>query len=182
MSQCALRTKEAIEENLALLVPEPKVFMDESGITGGAEWQETIRRALCRSISMVAICAPIYYHPSHEWCGLEWAAMNMLSDKRMPDVSFRAIIPVIVRASDPFPNAISKIQVIDFSKITVRGPRYYATQEYKTKILEIVNRIEEIAEAIVFNQAKPLCDEFQLPKTSAFLDYHTTSQPFPLRT
>ena len=39
MTDCARKLKDAIEENMALDIPNPKVFLDESDIEGGDEWQ-----------------------------------------------------------------------------------------------------------------------------------------------
>jgi hypothetical protein len=85
ITDCARHIRDAITNDLALSVPEPRVFLDETAIVAGNEWPLSLRNALCKSIAMVAICAPIYYHPAHEWCGLEWAAMAMLGQRRLPN-------------------------------------------------------------------------------------------------
>src|SRR5262245_25005263 len=100
LKDCARNVKTLVEQTLALSIPKPRVFLDETEIPGGAEWQETLRRALCKSVAMVSICAPIYYHSSHKWCGLEWAAMDMLSQRRLVGEGVKAIIPIIVRIRD----------------------------------------------------------------------------------
>jgi hypothetical protein len=181
MTECARRVKDAIEKELSLFIPSPKVFLDEVGITGGADWRTTLMRALCKSIVMVAVCAPIYYHPSHKWCGQEWAAMDMLGQKRLPGEDFRLIIPIIVRMSDPLPVTVSEIQYIDFSRVTIRGRSYYRTIEFREKIRDIIDRIEQIALAIVRNQSKADCEQFQFPSEPAFSKYQEKSRPFPLR-
>jgi hypothetical protein len=130
---------------------------------------------------MVAICAPIYYHPSHKWCGLEWAAMDMLSAHRLPGAQFKAIIPVMARKSTLIPAAVSGVQYIDVSRVMIRGRNYFNTQDFKIKIEEIVDKIERIAETIAQNQVVPGCDQFQFPTESAFLDYIAPSQLFPFR-
>src|SRR5439155_9188917 len=110
------------------------------GIPGGAEWRETLRRGLCSSLTMVAICAPIYYDSSHRWCGLEWAAMDMLSTVRLVGEDFKAIIPLVIRIreDEPLPDAVSSLQHIDFSNIMTMGRRYYRTQECRRNIQKIV--------------------------------------------
>jgi hypothetical protein len=181
ITDCARQIKQAIESKLAALVPTPSVFLDETGITAGDIWPEVLRRALCKSIAMVAICAPIYYHPSHEWCGLEWAAMDSLSAQRLPGAQFKAIIPVMVRKSELLPAAVSGGQYIDASRVMISGRHYFGTREFHLKVEEIVQKIERIAEAIAQNQAVTNCDRFQFPTESAFLDYAAQAQPFPFR-
>jgi len=181
MTNCARRIKEAIEELLALDIPTPKVFLDEREITGGAVWRRRLERALCRSVAMVSICAPIYYHPSHGWCGLEWAAMDRLSQERLPNSDFKTIIPVLLRKQDPLPREVLEIQYIDFSPVIIRGRHYYRTQDFRKKINQIVDRIEQIAMTLAHNQCAADCDQFNLPSTPAFADYHARTQPFPFR-
>src|SRR6185295_11253799 len=83
VTQCVRRVKAEIEQRLSLFnFSKPAVFIDETGIPGGAQWKRTLRSALCTSVTMVAICHPMYYHPQHEWCGLEWAAMALLGEQR----------------------------------------------------------------------------------------------------
>ena len=181
ITDCARYIRDAIANELALSVPAPKVFLDETSILAGSEWSPSLRHALCKSIAMVAICAPIYYHPAHKMCGLEWAAMEMLGRRRLPNEELKAIIPIMVRNSNSLPNAMSRFQFIDLSGVTVRGRRYYTTQEFKEKVKRIIESIEKIAAALVENQSKPNCERFQFPSLSAFGDYQPQNQPLPFR-
>lgn len=180
MTEAAGRLEDAIKSALALSIPEPRVFLDKTNIKGGARWRQTLKEALCTSIAMVAVLAPIYFDPSHKWSGIEWAAMARLAEQRLPGENFGAIIPVIIQASDPLPQAVAEIQYIDFSRVRTLGQRYYETQEYREKVVEIVGRIEQIAIALDRNQVRADCDGFRIPRRSVFLDYVTPSQPFPL--
>jgi hypothetical protein len=180
ITECARAVQKAILEGLATSFNNPQVFLDESAIMGGADWEMRLRRALCKSMSMVAICAPIYYRPEHRWCGLEWAAMEHLGSTRLRGCDFKAIIPVMVRKSDPLPQVVSKIQYIDVSRMTLQGRRYFAYPEFRRKIAEIVVRIEQIAEELWRGQCGADCDLFQFPTESAFSDYSVLTQRFPL--
>jgi hypothetical protein len=180
ITECARAVKKSVIEGLATSFNDPQVFLDESEITGGADWELRLRRALCKSMSMVAICAPIYYRPEHYWCGREWAAMEHLSAARLPGCDFKAIIPVMVRKSDSLPQVVSKIQYIDVSRMTLQGRRYFAYPEFRHKINEIVVRIEQIAEELWRGQRGSDCDLFQFPTESAFSDYNVLPQRFPL--
>jgi len=180
ITECARALKRSILEGLATSFHNPQVFLDETAIIGGADWNLTLRRALCRSISMVAICAPIYYRPEHHWCGLEWAAMEHLSSLRLGACDFKAIIPVMVRKSDPLPNAVSRIQYIDVSRVTLQGRRYFAYPDFRQKVNEIVIRIEQIAEELWRGRHRAECDAPNFPTVSAFSDYITPAVRFPI--
>jgi hypothetical protein len=179
ITECAQAVRDAIEEGLATSFHRPKVFLDTQ-IAGGAVWEMQLRRALCRSVSMVAICAPIYYRPEHLWCGLEWAAMEQLSLTRLQGKGFKTIIPVMVRKSDPLPTAVSRIQYIDVSRVTIQGRRFFKQIEFRSKIQEIVTRIEQIAEELWRSKSRAECDIFQFPTESAFAEYIHPTQAFPL--
>ena len=173
MQDCAKRVRDSIEKDLSYVIDSPKVFLDDH-IPGGADWEARLRQSLCRSISMIALCSPMYFHPMHRWCGLEWAAMDHLSALRLPGKDFRTIIPLIVRESAALPQAVSKIQYIDISRVTLKGRRYYNTNEYRSRIRDVVDRIGAIAIAIAEAQVVTDCDAFTFPATSAF-----THEPSP---
>ena len=130
---------------------------------------------------MVSVCAPIYYHPSHNWCGLEWAAMHGLSEQRIPRAEFKTIIPVLLKNDNLMPEVISQIQYIDFSGVIVRGRRYYSTYDFRSKIEQIVGRIEQIAQALHLNSSITSCEQFPPPPSSAFANHHTKVEQFPFR-
>jgi hypothetical protein len=181
VAQCARLVRKAIQNELKFSVPDPQVFLDETALQGGDIWREELRRALCRSVSMVAICAPIYYHPSHPWCGREWAAMEALGEERVKEEAFRTIIPIILRERGAVPAVVSKFQYIDFSKTSVQGRHYYATREFRLKITEVVSRIEQIATALFIRKRLPECDGFAFPEASAFAHLGVAPQNLPFR-
>lgn len=182
MSDCALRIKSGIEEYLSLSIPNPRVFLDTSEITAGAEWERQLQYALCRSITMVSICAPIYYHPSHRWCGLEWAAMDRLSTIRLPGASFKSIIPILLKKDVSIPREVAQIQYIDLSGLILRGRHYYRTNDFRRMLMEIGSRIEQVAQTITENQSRTDCDQLIWPTRAAFENYDSSIQPFPFRT
>src|SRR2546430_483644 len=140
INRCARKLKQEIESRLAAHVT-PRVFLDETVLTPGDDWPDALKDALCRSLTMIAVCAPIYCHPDHKWCGLEWATMAALSDLRLPGVTFHAIIPVIVRKIEPLPPAFVPIQYSDFTGITTLSHHYFLTNEFRTKAEAIVEKI-----------------------------------------
>ncbi|MCP4139809.1 MAG: TIR domain-containing protein [Chloroflexi bacterium] len=181
MTNLARRLQTEIKEELSLSILSPRVFLDERNITVGASWEQMLQNALCKSIAMVSLCAPIYYHSEHRWCGLEWAAMEQLCDHRLPDNEFKNIIPLMVSIGDKLPQAVSSIQYIDFSQVIRRGHNFYRTNIFRDKVREIVDRIEVIANALAVNIAETNCTDFSIPEISAFVDYQTHAQELPFR-
>ena len=87
---------------------------------------------------MVAVISPIYLEEEHEWCGREWEAMARLGDHRLPNTSIKPIIPVFFRKTE-LPGQAGTRQPIDLSRISLKGRRYYSTQEFRAAILRIVD-------------------------------------------
>jgi len=170
MWECAERFQKSIRRDLANSFPDPQVYLDKINLRVGDIWDPAIRTSLCESIAMVAICCPMYYHPTHNFCGLEWATMEKLSESRLPGERFGTIFPVIFRksASEPLPEKVSRIQYADISRQSLQGPRYYTTNEYRKLIQAIIMRIEEVASAMARRNAVTNCKEFQYPDVSAF--------------
>ena len=180
ITNCARAMQTTIRGKLGKSFSKPAVFRDESERIAGDEWEKKIPRALCRSICMVAICAPIYYHPEHPWCGLEWAVMENFSSTRLCGKDFKAILPVMVRMSDPLPRAVSKIDRFDVSRVATMGQRYFSYPEFLATIEKIIARIERIAEELWRGQCRADCEELLIPSESAFSDYHAPTQRYPL--
>jgi hypothetical protein len=178
LNECAVQVREAILRELRLYIPEPKVFLDVE-MNVGIDWERKLRKALCGSVVMVAICAGIYYHPSHKWCGLEWAAMESLGQRRLPDNELRTIIPLMFRVETTIPSAVSKIQYIDISRSTLSGRGSYTSVAFKQHIIQVVGHIGKVAKAIVQNQAVTDCSQFEFPDESAFVDWYPADQAFP---
>lgn len=180
LSECAQAVKRRITEELATSFSAPAVYLDESEMIVGDIWEPRLGRALCKSVSMVAICVPMYYRPEHRWCGLEWATMSHLSSRRLQGKDFQSIIPLMFRKTDPLPPAVSQIQYIDISKVSIQGRRYFSSTEFRLKIQEIARRIELIAEQLWLSKSKANCEVFQFPTESAFSTYNSLDPPFPL--
>jgi TIR domain len=166
MIECAGRVKERIELELSYLVSSPKVFLDIEGIPVGAEWEERLRRELCRSMTMVALCSPMYYSQIHRWCALEWEAMYGLSLRRLPEQDFRTIIPLIVRTFGPIPSQYSRINYIDISRFTLRGRRFFGMNEFREAIRLVTIQIAQVADALKRNHSVTECESFQFPTVS----------------
>ena len=180
ITECARQVRDAVTKRLAQSFADPRVFLDETGLTVGDTWEPRLKSALCKSITMVAVCAPIYYHPKHKWCGLEWAAMDGLSRNRFPGQSSKTIFPLMIRISDPLPPVMSETQYIDISRAMILGRKYYTYPEFRKTVAKIGDLIEKIAFELADSQVKAGCDSFQFPTKSAFSDYGIPLQGPPL--
>lgn len=181
MTNCARELYKSIKSLLGIYFVDPKIFMDERSLNVGTKWEQKIKQTICKSVSMVAICGPMYYHSAHKWCGIEWATMDTLSDIRLSGCSFKAIIPILLRNGNYLPDEVRKIQYIDFSRAITQGRYYFRTQDFRDKIEDIIYKIMHIARAIVNNNSKAECSNFTFPTISAFENYKIRTQPFPFR-
>jgi len=168
MTDFAKRISEAIRDELATRISNPSVFFDSENIPPGAEWPISLRLGLCTSICMVAILAPVYLEADHDWCGREWAAMASLGELRLPNSEIQPIIPVFFRQTD-LPRSAGARQPIDLSRVSLKGRRFYSTDEFRAAMLRIVDQIIAIARLIHENQIRAAAEEFVMPDRSAFV-------------
>jgi hypothetical protein len=183
ISQCARGVREAVLQGLKFSIPNPRVFLDSEEVRSGVDWEQTLREALCKSLVMVAICAGIYYHPDHLWCGLEWAAMDDLGKKRLPENKLLAIIPVMVKIEKPIPPTVERPQWVDISGMIAQKPQFRPSNDFKRIIIrQVVRHIEDVAEAIFRQGIKTDCAHFTFPNKSAFADWQPVSQAPPFYT
>jgi hypothetical protein len=175
---CAREDALALHRRLGFSIPQPRVFHD-SQIGGGIAWEMELRRALCRSVAMVAICANIYYHPSHNWCGLEWATMDALARHRLRGSSLLGIFPLILKREGALPPPVAACQWQEiFGASLTRS--YYTTKAFNQKIDDVVNHIEQVADVIRGRGAQGGCGQIEFPTTSAFDGWRPTDPAFPL--
>jgi hypothetical protein len=179
MRDCAIQVSQAIQGELDMRTGNPSVYLDTS-IEVGTDWAASLKRELCHSLTMVALCAPIYFHPAHKWCGLEWAAMDSLCDQRLSAEGVRTIIPLIIRVSEPLPPAVSKVQYIDISQLTLTST-YHKNRKFRLHIEQVVNKIEKVASATVEHNAVVDCANFEVPAAPAFANWLPPVQPPPFR-
>jgi hypothetical protein len=178
INYCAKQVRDALVRQLGFSVPAPRVFLDVE-MRGGVNWEVRVQQALCRSVMMVAICAGIYYHASHRWCGLEWAAMDALGRKRLRDSDLLAIFPMMLKKERSLPAAVGVTQRADVSGAAA-SRRYYRTKAFYRNIEDVVTHLEHVAEAIQARNEGCGCGQFVFPQTSAFADWQAQGQDFPL--
>jgi hypothetical protein len=164
----ASRIARAIEEELGTHTSKPSVFFDSDDIPPGAEWPTSLRLGLCTSICMVAVLTPVYLEEEHDWCGREWAAMASLGNRRLPRNEFQPIIPVFCRKTE-LPRAAGARQPIDLSRVSLKGRRFYSTEEFRAAVLRIVDQIIQIGKLIHENKVRAEVHEFVMPERSEFV-------------
>ena len=181
MGKFAARVKDAIQNQLAATVHNPQVFLDSMDIPRGSDWERMVSRSLCGSVVMVALCLSAYYRSAHRWCGLEWAAMEKLGSRRLSGHALRPIVPIMLRAERPVPEAVLTTQYVDMTAASLTWEKYCATLGFKKSIRQIVDYIGDVAEAIAINRvAAENCPDFLVSGESAFADWRPIRQEFPL--
>lgn len=180
MKNCVKAIKTRIEQDLRLDIDDPHIFLDEQEIKPGYQWEPVLKDALCKSVTMIALCAPVYYSQKcHLWCGLEWATMETLKQKRLGDDKLHTILPILVKDHQP-PKAVTSIQYsfsIDLRGVLATG--YYESEEFKQVGLSIVDHVERVAWKLKEKNARADYDTFALPTGSPFEDFKDVPQPFP---
>jgi hypothetical protein len=158
-----------------------RVFVDEHCLPKGDFWEPRIKHALCRSVVLVAVCAPIYYRQEHHWCGREYKAMQTLTSLRKGG----AVFPLIVRKfrDYPLPAAVSAVQYVDLVREANTYANFTRRARFQKAVDEILELVVSVATALRAKEAiaDPLSYGFEFPQNSAFDDYNGPAEPVPLR-
>lgn len=126
-----------------------KIFRDEDGIEGGANWSNKIKLALAKSRCMVPILIPSYFHS--DWCTKEIAVLY----HRQKSLGFNTltnpnglIIPLKIRDGIFFPENIKELQILDCNDFYRVGSGVEGTELYIKFQDKLLTWIENVAEAI----------------------------------
>jgi len=184
VTRCALAIAGALRQKLSDYTTADscrRVFVDEECLPKGQDWELSLKRALCRSVVLVAVCAPIYYRQEHRWCGLEYEAMLRLRQLR----GAGAVLPLLVRKFETYhlPRAIADVQYFDLVDELKTYGHFTRRPKFQQIIQQILKETVVAGEALRMNQATadPLPPNFQFPVTSAFNDYDPPRESIPLR-
>jgi hypothetical protein len=172
--KCALAIADNVRQRFADYVSADKcraVFVDEHCLPKGQDWTPLLKRALCRSVVFVAVCAPVYYRQEHKWCGREYQAMLALRRLRQAG----AVVPLIVRKfkNYPLPEPIAETNYFDLVDEVKTYQNFVRRQKFQNVIDQILELTFTTAVRLRENQAnaEPIHPDFQFPEASAFDDY-----------
>jgi hypothetical protein len=143
----------------------PKIFIDRQEIQPGSAWPDVLCDTLSKSICLVAILSPFYFNS--DWCLREFSAMyhRQLELRRANKLGSNGavITPLLSQGpTDSFPEFISGIQLLDYSKYYKVGGAFRNSSQY----LDFQDKIETDAKktALMIKNAPPWQKEFADPK------------------
>jgi hypothetical protein len=148
-------------------------FLDSDSIAPGSLWEHELGAALCRSISMVALCVPNYAQPPHSWCGKEWAGMEELGQKRLPNGPNSIFVVRLGELS--LPDQIARVQLCDLSERRLQG--LHRTVAFDGCLRAALRHAVKVARAWLDFHPDPAlgasglgsdCQDYRLPEFSAF--------------
>jgi hypothetical protein len=174
--------KQALKAELEPLLDE-EVYIDEERLKPGYRYNEALAKAICQSICMIVVYSPRYER--HEYCGREFAGMEILEQTRrqmlgqvVPASGF--IIPVIFRGEADLPPRITQGRhYADFSQFTLATANISRNPQYVTEIRKIAQVIYEryqAFEAAAADACAP-CATFLLPNASAVPPWRDRPKP-----
>lgn len=175
---------EALNSTIEIYLKNKKVYIDKK-LEPGADLQNDLAKAICKSICMVVVYTPAY--DQSDFCLKEFTAMEELEKKRKErmqllgkSIEKRLIIPIVLRGESMLPPKIKDIKYIDFSKLSLSNLSKNILENEK-----IIDELETVAKTIKkhdenFREIADICsdcDSFRFPEgkiTSWF-----EAQPFP---
>lgn len=182
MEQFVHELKELLENQFAPFLDED-VVIDKELLAGGDRFNETLPQAICKSLCMVVVYAPIY--EKRTFCLQEYRAMEDLEIKRLKLAEKSKpgecgmIIPIIYRgAKDDLPADIkNNIHYLDFSEYTLASPKIGKNREYVAHIRRLAEKIHKLHR--LFENLEPCkdCDEFALPDANNVQPFRSSGNP-----
>ncbi|MES2848049.1 MAG: toll/interleukin-1 receptor domain-containing protein [Bacteroidota bacterium] len=135
---------------------DPKIFVDQSGLTPGVDFNDELFINLLYSKCIVAILSPPYFRKS-DWCVKEFLTMKHRQEilELSPLTKPKTLIwSVVYRKVDPIPDYAKGLHYLDYSDFDQVGDAFFKTEKY----LEIQEKMKEDIKtigAIILN-APPL--------------------------
>lgn len=131
-----LRIVDELKAELEMLVAE-EVYRDTERLKGADFYNESLARAICRSVCMVVLFWPTYFDDAHLFCAREFKAMEKLEAQRLrllpADEQLHGLILILaLRNFDQIPAEIKKQRLCkDFESYTLKrnlrwDPRFRA--------------------------------------------------------
>lgn len=135
-----------------LLEKDANIFIDKTGLTNGADFNNELFKNLVYSKSFVSVWSPPYFRKS-EWCIKEFLTMkyqqqlyNISTDGKPSTL----IWPIVYRKlANPLPPIINNINYLDYSDFNVVGDAFFKTELYIKFQFKLQNDIQSIADIII---------------------------------
>jgi TIR domain len=185
---------DALRNELTVMLEEG-LYIDRERLRGGAFFNPSLSRALCKSICMIAIYTPTYFSRKHCYCAREYRAMEVLEASRLARVHKVAdkenglIIPIVMRGESSLPDAIKGLRhYYSFEHFSLSAREMPKNKKFEKLVREIAEVV--FARKLMFNSiaadVTSICDSFAFPTEEdvhPWLDAMMVGQEaFPFRT
>lgn len=172
--------KKDLRAALGLYFKDKGVYMDDLH-SAGDDFENRIAEAICQSICMIVVFAPIYTESLY--CLREFCAMENVEEKRKQKLGIkfdrkkRMIIPIILRGNpDDLPHKIKNIHYYDFSQFTLESlkisKKNKALIENIAKVIhEHYKNIKDIYRDETHDETNDECKTFLLPSENEALKH-----------
>lgn len=146
------------------------VYLAETDNEPGEDWYARMTDALCRSVTVVAICTPDYYESEH--CRREWAGMAQLESSTCPG----RILPLILR-EHRLPEAVRSRHLINDLMKLLLNDGWTRRNAFGKVADKVVTATRDRAHRLRQQDLKALVVE--LPHESPFKDFEPARKLFP---
>jgi hypothetical protein len=151
---------------------EHQIYLDKERMQGGANLDQSIAYALCKSACMLVFYTPLYFHKNAPYCAREFKAMQMLEERRMALVNDprekikTLIIPIVFRKPPQLPADINSRMYYDFQELhATRFKIRKRPRDYLAMVKKISDYIVDRCRLLESLPTDPCsgCHQFELP-------------------
>lgn len=128
---------------------EIKIYRDVEGIEGGANWPNSIKRALATSRCLVPILLPSYFQS--EWCTKEMAVIYHRQERlgySTVNNPGGLIVPLKIHDGDDFPPFVNNLQILDCNDYFIVGEAFTLTPGYVDFQRMLMKWVGDVAKAV----------------------------------
>ncbi len=163
----------ALKSEINVLLSNMPIYRDREMISGGTFYNDELEQALCKSVCMIVVYTPTYFHEKDTFCAREFKIMEQLECHRLEQFKDHKfcnrglIIPLILRGMNSFPQKIKRRRhCYDFSRFTLSENPLKRHKRYCKIIKKIAEYIFDRHQELISNIACPCdaCSAYHLPK------------------
>jgi len=149
---------------------EKEIFLDRERLRAGDRYNEILACKLCKSVCMIAVYTPVYFHEQHTYCAREYYAMQQLEKTRLQGLPKSEqekglIIPIVLKGEEFLPLEVKSCrQYYNFESYALGGLRGN-NMSYRKELRNIVKYILDRHRAFSKLDFDPcrFCTAFRFP-------------------
>jgi hypothetical protein len=153
-----------------------RLYVDRERLKPGMFFNQSLAYALCKSICMVVVYTPNYFHVDNPYCALEYITMERLEKRRFARLPGKQqgglIIPIILRGAKDLPSTLRDRRLyVSFEGFTLYSERIAYNPYLEPEVRKIVEYIDDYRKLFARLPEEIDCNSFAFPTQKEAMDW-----------